>query len=50
MASLTPLQLRGRAADLVARTIVAPFPSARFARGMIPELETETRVLGPRDV
>lgn len=42
--------LRGRAADLVARTIVAPFPLLRFARDMIPELETETRVLGPRDV
>ncbi|MER5384272.1 hypothetical protein ABT040_29040 [Streptomyces sp. NPDC002688] len=42
--------LRGRAADLVARTIVAPLPLARFARDMIPELETETRVLGPRDV
>ncbi|MFB7784858.1 hypothetical protein ACFC1D_19365 [Streptomyces vinaceus] len=42
--------LRGRAAELVARTIVAPFPLTRFARGMIPELETETRVLGPRDI
>ncbi len=42
--------MRGRAADLVARTIVAPFPLARRAREWIPELETATRVLGPRDV